>query len=342
VLLVKPFGQSRKTVMRTSRLPTTTLDIAWIMRQAISQPNKNWRLELQRAITGRNRYFHVASKKNFLRRYAMEGNEPVFAGTLSYNNTPMTRDSAQPRRRSFPVNAVIEAEDGGLSSAVEVRSELPGASGPYVMSGDKSFRFEVDSPGVYALRARVISPSGNNNSTYVTMAGKRSKWFFRRRQEWTWFEYERSWTLEPGEHSLLLGYREPIFLDQIQLALKTAIPDVVIEAESGHLDGSVLVHDDRPGGSNQYITQGQAEFEVKLSPAQVYRLRARVLTTGPNAACDLWLEEGGAHSWSIGDAREWTWVTSPVDWKPPQGLSALRISPHEGLLLDQIELVTRD
>ena len=340
VLLVKPFGQSRETPMSTSTLPITTTDIAWLMRRAINQPNGSWRDDLQQAIAGRQRYFYVAAKRNSFSRYAIEDNLPVAAGSLKYNNTPRGESSTSATEQNFPVNAVVEAEDGGLSGAVDIRSDQPGTSGMYVMSGNKSFKFKVDEPGVYALRARVISPSGNNDSSYVTAAKKRSTWVFRIKQEWTWFEYRRSWQLDPGEHSVLLSYREPIFLDQVQLALKTVMPDVVVEAEAGHLDGSVVIIDEQPGRSHQYLTGGRTEFTFMLVSNAVYRLRARVRTTEPDVVCDLWLEKGGTHSWSIGNAPDWTWVTSEVDWKTEGGPQRLRITPHAGLLIDQIELVT--
>ena len=74
-----------------------------------------------------------------------------------------------------------------------------------------------------------------------------------------------------------------------------------------------------------------------IRPASGYRLGS----SEGRRVCDLWLEKGGTHSWSIGNAPDWTWVTSEVDWKTEGGAQRLRITPHTGLLIDQIELVTQ-
>ena len=42
-------------------------------------------------------------------------------------------------------------------------------------------------------------------------------WKMKRTSAWQWIEAPLEWTLPAGEHLLRIKYREPVYLDQIQL-----------------------------------------------------------------------------------------------------------------------------
>jgi hypothetical protein len=121
-----------------------------------------------------------------------------------------------------PINTVIEAENGRLSSAVDVRSNLPDAHDSYVIFGTKSYRFELLEDSRIHIDILAIAPNSNSDSTNLRVdTQKMETWHIQNSKSWQWKTSEISWDLKKGSHTLYLEYREPIYLDQIRIV---AIP----------------------------------------------------------------------------------------------------------------------
>ncbi len=158
-------------------------------------------------------------------RYVIEEGLPRFDESVVLEKN--SGSLAPVDRAAIPVfapNRTIEAEAGYLSDATDVLSDVPETSGSYVINGNVYYKFEIKREGIYQLSARLVTPSGNNNSCHVRLGeGHRKTWHMKKSRQWQWQEAPVQWKLAPGEHFLSIEYREPVFLDQIRLTEEEAM-----------------------------------------------------------------------------------------------------------------------
>jgi hypothetical protein len=154
-----------------------------------------------------------------MRKYLIDGNNEVFKEDIVFDKVSAESDSLEKVVPIFKTNEIVEAEAGYLGSS-HVGSDISGTQGSYVRTGGGLLRyqFRVERDGVYRLRARLVTPSGNNNSIYVTMNDEKwQTWSMSKSNSWKWQEFPFEWNLKPGLHLLTFENREQIWIDQIEL-----------------------------------------------------------------------------------------------------------------------------
>ena len=223
LLLVKPPG--RIDPLETSSHNVTLLDIAPTLIAAVGAREPDYEgvaLLDDATLESRNtqRSYYVVQGERAMQRYVIaDGNNLDLAETVALEN--VVDDLVETKMAEIPVwqvNRIFEAEDGALNPAVDIRSAIAGVSGKHISNGSVRFRFRVDEAGLYVMRARLVTPSGNNNSSFLRLDGGKSRnWNMGVSRTWQWQDSPIKWELEAGVHIVAMEYREPVFLDQVEL-----------------------------------------------------------------------------------------------------------------------------
>ncbi|MDX9856094.1 MAG: sulfatase-like hydrolase/transferase [Candidatus Moranbacteria bacterium] len=225
LLLVKPSEANDRSELEVSSFESTLLDIAptLLASAGISDSKEYEGVSLIgsdiAASNHRDRYYFIVVGGKDMKKYLIDGDEEVFEESLALENLSALSSSIKEVVPIFNTNEVIEAEAGYLSSS-HVGSDIPDTQGSYVRTGGGllGYQFRVEQDGIYNLRARLITPSGNNDSVKLIMDdGKRQAWKMGRSNLWKWHESSIEWNLKSGLHLLTLENREQIWIDQIGL-----------------------------------------------------------------------------------------------------------------------------
>lgn len=228
LLLVKPGSDGPVNNMVISNSEVTLLDIApTILASAKQQTPMSMEgqslldlNDLRKKRIDQRDYFVASGSGNSMQRYKINGRNLVLDDKMIINNTGsnMIFGESVNNHTVADTNQFIEAEDGLLSEGVVIRSDLPDTSNSYVVNGSVGFKFNIETDGKYQLRARLITPSGNNNSSFLSIDGqKKHTWHMNKSKQWLWQNATVKWQLSKGEHMVVLDYREPVYLDQIEL-----------------------------------------------------------------------------------------------------------------------------
>jgi len=177
--------------------------------------------------------------------YNMEGYESGPSNEVSYIVEPLPPDTTPPGQVQGVLIASIdisepqtgrirlEAEDGAISSPMEIGQDFSAYNGAFVWSQtgghindpDQSssyvdLAFDVVAEGYYVLWARVVAPSGSDDSFWFRMdEGNWKQWHTVRCTSWTWDrmdhrdnsyspEQEVIYYLSLGSHILRITQRE--------------------------------------------------------------------------------------------------------------------------------------
>ncbi len=222
LLLVKPFAVDARIGLVHSDTEATILDVAPTVVDAIGLPaaghhegtslmdSDSWR-------PAPDRFYYVVGGERMVKHVIRDGRAEYLATIAHGEPSPWT--PADPE--SVPVFAasqIVEAEAGYLSTAAELGTAIPGVSGQYVSNGTKLYRFAIERDGTFQLWARLVTPSGNNNSCYLMMGnGGRNVWNMEKSRSWRWQGAPVQWELRRGIHLLTIEYREPVHFDQLEL-----------------------------------------------------------------------------------------------------------------------------
>src|SRR6185503_13224925 len=135
----------------------------------------------------------------------------------------------------------LEAECGSLGSLWNTPSDGNASEGRYlaIQSGNNSttnaptnsagfanFSFSVGQSGTYRVFARVLCPTGNDDSWWVRMdGGSWVNWNNVAATSWTWAQFPNTFSLSAGSHTLTFAYREDgAQLDKINITTSSAAP----------------------------------------------------------------------------------------------------------------------
>ena len=142
---------------------------------------------------------------------------------------------------STSASAWLEAECGSLGSLWNTPSDGAASEGRYItiQSGNNSttsaptnsagfanFPFSVSQSGTYRVFARVLCPTGNDDSWWVRMdGGSWVSWNNIVATSWTWAQFPNTFNLSAGSHTLTFAYREDgAQLDKINITTSTTAP----------------------------------------------------------------------------------------------------------------------
>lgn len=224
LLIIKPSEIDDTQKLIISDENTTLLDIATTLIDFVgSEPNDHQEgvSLIDKMITSRtsNKYYFSGHGRQTLKRYLIKGSLLEFQDI-----TELKKDSIAPdlvdleSAKLFPPNRIIEAEAGQHSGATDIRSNIPNTSGKYIINGNAYFKFNIKKSGKFYLKARLITPSGNNDSSWVRIDDSPiQKWGMRISDQWKWQRTPFEWNLSTGVHLISIKYREPVYLDQIEL-----------------------------------------------------------------------------------------------------------------------------
>lgn len=225
LLLIKPANTDSSDLFRRVESDVSIIDIASGIKQfALSQSGTGisppwWRLDQKQQPDQSERYFYkVSTSKQAMGKFLINADQQLeFQEKIKFNSSVSAND-ADTKPSVFPVNTVIEAEEGLLSAATEIGKTLPDTRGSFVTFGTKSYRFELLEEAQVELQIRAISPNGNSNSTFLRINdGLPLNWGLLKSKSWKWHKYKTSWKLKKGVHTITLEYREPIYIDQLEL-----------------------------------------------------------------------------------------------------------------------------
>ena len=135
----------------------------------------------------------------------------------------------------------LEAECGSLGSLWNTPSDGAASEGRYlaIQSGNNStisaptnsagyanFSFSVSQSGTYSVFARVLCPTGDDDSWWVRMdGGSWVNWNNIAATSWTWAQFPNTFSLSAGSHTLTFAYREDgAQLDKINITTSTSTP----------------------------------------------------------------------------------------------------------------------
>ena len=235
LLLIKPAGKGSADLFRRDQSNVSIIHIAagvkaFLGNQAdAASPLPWWWHEEKSQLKQRERHFNIVnSPKGKIRQFLIKSDQQLqYVGELLFNASKADDDLLTNKKviPIFPVNTIIEAEDGFLSPATEVRDELAGTNGAYVTSGSKYYRFELLENAQVDLSVRAITPNGNSNSTFFRIDDRPAvTWEFPKTKVWKWQRYKSQIALKKGVHTLALDYREPMYIDQLELSTNKVIP----------------------------------------------------------------------------------------------------------------------
>jgi len=226
LLLVKAGKIDGLSPLRISRHEVSLLDIASIIREFAGSERPGSAVghsvlapDYDKAGNANREYFIVHGDKAMTRNL-VQGSELVSMERIpipNIENSSVYLDSIP----LVPVNTIVEAESGKPSESARVANHLPGVKGRYVHGGDIAFRFILERDASVYVSARLITPSGNNDSSFLRIDDKKSdKWGMRINKTWQWQDSPTVWELEKGAHVLTIEYREPVYLDQLKINVK--------------------------------------------------------------------------------------------------------------------------
>lgn len=229
LLLVKPPGPG--VPLRTSDAAVSLLDVAptvlaFLGRREAAHEGTSLTDEPAPGARPAERSYYVMNRRR-ARRYTVTGHDTLLLAEIIDRAGPAGPRFADDDGRVpiWPTDEVHEAEDGALDSTVDVRASLPGVSGRHISNGNARFGFRVEQAGTYVLRARLVTPGGNNDSSFVRLGEREPRpWRMALSKTWKWQSFPIEWDLGPGVHVVALEYREPVFLDQVELRRRAAPP----------------------------------------------------------------------------------------------------------------------
>jgi hypothetical protein len=100
------------------------------------------------------------------------------------------------------------------------------ASAPTNTAGQITFPFNASQAGTYRLFARMLGPTANDDSFWISMDG--GSWVFWNNwwnPNWIWAQFPNTFNLTAGNHTLTIGFREDgARLDKINITTSTALP----------------------------------------------------------------------------------------------------------------------
>jgi hypothetical protein len=365
LLLVKPGSYGPTSDLVFSNAEATLLDVAptilAFVKQQLPMSMEGRSLlgpgDLKEKRIGQRNYFIPSGSGNSMQRYIINGSDLIFSEKLIISNTDSSMifgDDAD-SHTAANINQLIEAEDGLLSEGVVIKTNLPDTSNSYVVNGSVGFKFNIEKDGRYQLRARVLTPIGNNNSSFLSIDGQqRHTWHMTISKQWLWQNATVEWQLSKGEHMVVLDYREPVYFDQVKLvevadSLKTSTDDSyqtamevnqVLEAENGLLSPSANVERDLPNSSESYVVNGSIGFKFNIQEDAKYQLRARLQTpSGKNNSSFLSIDGKQKHTWHMRISKQWLWQNATIVWQLSKGEHMVVLDNREPFYIDQIELV---
>ncbi|MDJ0760187.1 MAG: sulfatase-like hydrolase/transferase [Woeseiaceae bacterium] len=222
LLLKLPTAESTEGLV-TSSIEASLIDIAPTIYEVIGRESalhEGFSLSKPdaQAFASRERSYNVVIDETHFRQHKVEGRDLIFVEEIPLPDASPDISELLAVAPLVPLNEVFEAEAGALSRSADVAADLPGVKGSYVSNGNKSFRFELDRDATVRLRARIIAPNGNNNSSFIRLNGGDSDiWDMPISRQWDWKTFNKTWSLPEGEHLLSIEYREQVYLDQIVL-----------------------------------------------------------------------------------------------------------------------------
>ena len=161
LLLVKPSLVDDTNEMTVSTRRATLLDITPTLRE-LGVPNTSTEDEgaslLRRdemADDTTKRYYYLV-KGNRMSEYLIKDNRLEYIKDIALKET--TADDLTDDADVIPIfepNAVIEAETGYPSEAVDIKSRIPDTNRRHVSNGAVSYRFRIPHEARYRLRARL-------------------------------------------------------------------------------------------------------------------------------------------------------------------------------------------
>ena len=182
---------------------------------------------------------------HFVVRVYVDGDESGDSNEVSYTTYSLPPGIV----RLVPANVWLETEDGNISNDMQIEYCNGDCSGDVVMvpngygnnwdpdrpSGSIEFQFQVADSGAYTIWGRVLAPSDNDDSFWVSMdGGPQMLWDTKRSASWVWDPVNDRDVADPvvfdltaGNHTLVVKHREDgTAIDKI---LITNDPDYVPE-----------------------------------------------------------------------------------------------------------------
>lgn len=356
LLLIKPAGRGPGNMFDRDASDVSITDIAsgvraFLLNQAgVDNPTPWWRNQLNRGqIYDERAFYKVSTSSNVMKKYSIDINQQLkYVGeekvNIATSNEQFSNEKDAP---VFAVDTIIEAEDGLLSAATEVRDGLPDTSGQFVTLGSKSYRFELPEDARVELRARTITPNSNGDSTLITMNNDgRNKWDLPISKSWQWHNYEHQWMLKKGVHTLTFAYREPIYIDQLEFVMHKQAPvfpiDTIIEAEEGLLSTEVKVRDDLPDTSGDYVILGTKSYRFELLDDAQVELQIRAIASNRNGdSTYLAMNDEPVSKWELPVTPSWHWHQYQHSWSMKKGVHTITFTHREPISIDQLEIITR-
>ena len=232
LLLIKPsLADSEKPLSRI-QASVSILDISkgieqfLEMQTGLHKTMPWWKYDQLTSMPQPERFFFRVNQSNqTMQKFKIDDGQKLLPlGEFNYSTSNST-ENFRGVATVFPVNKVIEAENGFLSPATEVGNTIPGVHGSYVSLGTKTYQFSLAEKAEVRIRIRVLAPNGNSDSTFLRINdGAPLRWDIAVREKWHWSSYKSSWVLDKGLHTVSFLYREPIYIDQIEL-VSTASSD---------------------------------------------------------------------------------------------------------------------
>ena len=201
----------------------------------------------------------------------------------------------------------IEAEDGDINTPMQISGDAEASEGAYISvpngvggDGDAMFTFTVGESGSYIIWGRVLAPSGNDDSFFVSMDnGSTVTWKTKSASVWAWDKIRADgsrnpvvYSLDAGQHILKIQRREDgTGLDRILITsdtncepagmgeqvteeaeeetLEQADTDsatdstqIILETEKGELSSPMRAQNDTTASSGAYIWVPEGEGSV--------------------------------------------------------------------------------
>jgi len=222
LLLVKPSGVAADGELRISERPVSLLAVAPTLSGFVGGERGDFVAKslldegASEVDPVQHSYFVIAGDS--MQRHTVAGRELEPGETVRFRTAAVATAEELDPIPIVPIGRVIEAESGRMSGAVDRIETLPGTSGSCLRNGTVSFRFELREASSVRLRARLITPSSNNDSASIRINdGNPSDWHMGKSRTWRWVDNPEVWELEAGTHALYIDYREPVYLDQIEI-----------------------------------------------------------------------------------------------------------------------------
>jgi hypothetical protein len=151
----------------------------------------------------------------------------------------------------------LEAECGTVGSMWNKTTDAAASNSQYVTiqpgnnstttaptsaAGQIAFPLSVSQAGTYRVFARVLGPTANDDSFWVSMDG--GAWVFWNNwwnPNWIWAQFPNTFSLTAGNHTLTIAFREDgARLDKINVTTSTALPTGLGSAATNCAVGTTL------------------------------------------------------------------------------------------------------